>query len=218
MDMRGFAKAGHWPSLLSAFLYFDTSFMAWVLLGALANSIVPDFQLNDAERGLMLAIPLLGGSILRLVLGLLTDHIGARRTGIIGLALTILPLLLGWMWADSFPRILLVGLLLGVAGASFAAALPLASRWYPPEYQGVALGIAGAGNSGTVLAALLAPSLGIAFGWVNVLGLAIIPLAVAFAVYVICAKDSPSAPPPKGWSEYLQVLKVSDAWWFMFFY
>src|SRR5437588_4772477 len=83
--MRDFMKAGHWPSLLSAFLYFDISFMVWVLLGALANSIVPDFKLNDAERGLMLALPLLGGSILRLALGLLTDHIGARRTGIMGL-------------------------------------------------------------------------------------------------------------------------------------
>src|SRR6266566_4848779 len=93
MDIRGFAKAGHWPSLLSAFLYFDTSFMVWVLLGALANSIVPDFQLNDAERGLMIAIPLLAGAVLRLVLGVMTDHLGARRTGIIGLVLTVAPLL-----------------------------------------------------------------------------------------------------------------------------
>src|SRR6516225_7345567 len=106
MQSRGFLKAGHTPSLLCAFLYFDTSFMVWVLLGALANSIVPDFGLNEAERGLMLAVPLLGGSILRLVLGLMTDHVGARRTGIIGLGLTIMPLLLGWFWADSFPKIL----------------------------------------------------------------------------------------------------------------
>ena len=72
MNMHGFMRVGHWPSLLSAFLYFDISFMVWVLLGALANSIVPDFKLNDAERGLMLALPLLGGSVLRLLLGLLT--------------------------------------------------------------------------------------------------------------------------------------------------
>ena len=103
----------------------------------------------------MVAVPLLGGAVLRLVLGVLTDHIGARRTGLLGLALTLIPLLLGWLWADSFSEILLVGLLLGVAGASFAAALPLASRWYPPQYQGLAMGIAGAGNSGTALATLL---------------------------------------------------------------
>src|SRR5215470_2069926 len=77
MRLRDFLKAGHTPSLVCAFLYFDTSFMVWVLLGALANSIVPDFGLSESQRGLMLAIPLLGGAILRLVLGLMTDHIGA---------------------------------------------------------------------------------------------------------------------------------------------
>src|SRR6516225_1622342 len=109
MQSRGFLKAGHTPSLLCAFLYFDISFMVWVLLGALANAIVPQLHLNTAEKGLLVAVPLLGGSLLRLVLGLLTDRIGARRTGLLGLALTVLPLLLGWLWADSFPKMLLVG-------------------------------------------------------------------------------------------------------------
>src|SRR5215472_7577466 len=129
MNMRSFLKAGHTPSLFCAFLYFDISFMVWVLLGALANSIVPDpnFMLNETQRGMMLALPLLGGAILRLVLGAMTDHIGARKTGLVGLIVTILPLLLGWLWADSFEKILVVGVMIGVAGASFAAALPLAS-------------------------------------------------------------------------------------------
>ena len=139
MNVRGFLNAGHSPSLFCAFLYFDISFMVWVLLGALANSIVPDFRLNETQRGIMLALPLLGGAVLRLVLGGMTDHIGARKTGLVGLTLTMIPLFLGWLWADSYERILVVGVLLGVAGASFAAALPLASRWYPPRYQGLAL-------------------------------------------------------------------------------
>jgi NNP family nitrate/nitrite transporter-like MFS transporter len=218
MNLRQFMKVGHWPSLLSAFLYFDISFMVWVLLGALANSIVPDFKLNDAERGLMLAAPLLGGSVLRLLLGLLTDHIGARRTGIIGLALTLLPLLLGWLWADSFPRILLVGLLLGVAGASFAAALPLASRWYPPEYQGIAMGIAGAGNSGTALATLFGPILAQKFGWHVVFGLALIPVMLTLIAFIVLAKDSSSQPAPKPLTAYAAVLKQADTWWFCLFY
>src|SRR5206468_5093149 len=119
---------------------------------------------------------LLGGAVLRVVLGVLTDHIGARRTGILGMVLTVIPLLLGWFWADSFSKVLLVGLLLGVAGASFAAALPLASRWYPPKYQGLAMGIAGAGNSGTALAMLFAPGLAEALGWRAVFGLALLPI------------------------------------------
>ena len=217
-NMRDFMKVGHWPSLLSAFLYFDISFMVWVLLGALANSIVPDFKLNDAERGLMLALPLLGGSILRLLLGLLTDHIGARRTGIIGLGLTLVPLVLGWLWADSFPKILLVGLLLGVAGASFAAALPLASRWYPPEYQGIAMGIAGAGNSGTALATLFGPILAQWVGWHAVFGLALIPVIFTLFTFVLLAKDSPSQPAPKPLTAYAAVLRHADTWWFCLFY
>ena len=102
--------------------------------------------------------------------------------------------------------------------AAFAVALPLASRWYPPEHQGTALGIAGAGNSGTVLAALFAPSLAVAFGWNNVIGLAAIPLAIVFVFYLWVAKDSPDCPPAKSLGEYLKVLRDKDAWWFMFFY
>jgi NNP family nitrate/nitrite transporter-like MFS transporter len=118
----------------------------------------------------------------------------------------------------SYQAILIFGLFLGVAGASFAVALPLASRWYPAEHQGKALGIAGAGNSGTALAALFAPSLAAAYGWVNVFGILLIPLSIVFVVYLVLAKDAPECPPPKRLAEYLTVLKDKDAWWFMFFY
>jgi NNP family nitrate/nitrite transporter-like MFS transporter len=128
-------------------------------------------------------------------------------------------LLIAWLHGvGSYPQVLLLGVVLGVAGSSFAVALPLASRWYPPEQQGTALGIAGAGNSGTVFAALFAPALAVAFGWNNVIGLAAIPVAIAFTVYLILAKDSPNQPPAKSWMEYGQVLRIGDAWWFMFFY
>jgi MFS transporter, NNP family, nitrate/nitrite transporter len=119
---------------------------------------------------------------------------------------------------SSFAGILAVGAVLGVAGASFAVALPLASRWYPPQYQGVALGIAGAGNSGTVFAALFAPGLAVRFGWINVIGLAAIPVAVALAAYVMFAKDCPNHLPPNSFSDYSAVFRSPDTWWFMFFY
>jgi NNP family nitrate/nitrite transporter-like MFS transporter len=218
MHLRGFFRAGHWPTLGCAFLYFDISFMVWVLLGALANSIVPDFGLQPAQKGLMVALPLLGGSVLRLVLGLLTDRIGARRTGIIGLFLTLAPLILGWVWADSFSKLLLVALLLGVAGASFAAALPLASRWYPPHYQGMAMGIAGAGNSGTALATFFGPRLAEMVGWHAVFGLALIPITLTLIVFVLFARDSPNQPAAKPWAAYAAVLRQADTWWFCLFY
>lgn len=218
MQLRGFLKAGHLPTLLCAFVYFDVSFMVWVLLGALANSIVPDFGLNEAERGLMLAVPLLGGSLLRLVLGVLTDGIGARRTAIMGLSLTLIPLLVGWLWAGSFTVLLLVGLMLGVAGASFAAALPLASRWYPPQYQGIVMGIAGAGNSGTVLANLFGPMLAATFGWRQVFALALVPVVATLMLFMLLARDSPNRPPAKKLKDYAAVLTVPDTWWFCLFY
>src|SRR5690348_10118776 len=218
MNVRHFLKAGHTPTLFCAFLYFDISFMVWVFLGALANSIVPDFGLSETQRGLMVAVPLLAGAVIRIILGLLTDHIGARRTGLIGLTLTMIPLILGWQWADSYEKMLVIGAMLGIAGASFAAALPLASRWYPPQYQGLAMGIAGAGNSGTALATFFGPRLAETIGWHAVFGLALIPLAAVLVVFVVCAKDSPTQPAPKGLADYAAVLRQPDAWWFCLFY
>jgi MFS transporter, NNP family, nitrate/nitrite transporter len=168
---------------------------------------------------LMVAVPTLAGAILRLVNGLLVDRIGPKMTGAIGQIIVIAGLFVAWvMGVNSFAGTLALGLILGFAGASFAVALPLASRWYPPEHQGKAMGIAGMGNSGTVLAALFAPGLAKLFGWNAVLGLACIPLAIVFVIYMIFAKDSPDQPPAKPLSAYLDPLKDVDAWWFMLFY
>ena len=215
----GFFKAGHLPTLFSAFLYFDLSFMVWVILGPLGVQIAKALELNPGERGLMVATPVLAGALLRIPMGILVDHIGPKRTGALAQLVVIGGLVAAWSFGvHAFSQILVVGLVLGIAGASFAVALPLASRWYPLEHQGTALGIAGAGNSGSVLAALFAPSLAGLCGWQNVLGLAVIPLACAFVAYLILAKDSPTRPLPKSLTDYLKVLRIDDAWWFMFFY
>ena len=216
---KDFLKAGHTPTLLSAFFYFDMSFMVWVLLGSLGVQIATDLNLSPAEKGLMVALPVLAGAVLRIVNGVVVDRIGPKRAGVIAQLVVIAGLLTAWLLkVDTYTGVLATGVVLGVAGSSFAIALPLASRWYPPQYQGVALGIAGAGNSGTVLASLFAPSLANMFGWQNVLGLATLPLMVAFVVYLVFAKDSPDQPAPKPLASYLSVLKVQDAWWFMLFY
>jgi NNP family nitrate/nitrite transporter-like MFS transporter len=215
----GFWKAGHRPTLFAAFFYFDISFMVWVMLGPLGVAIASDLGLTPAQKGLMVATPVLAGALLRIPAGILVDHLRPKLTGLICQLLVIFGLLVAWLsGVGSFGGILLLALVLGVAGAAFAVALPLASRWYPPHYQGTALGIAGAGNSGTALAALFAPALAIAFGWQNVIGLAVLPLLVALVVYLMLAKDSPDNPPPKPATAYLAPLKSPDAWWFMFFY
>jgi NNP family nitrate/nitrite transporter-like MFS transporter len=219
MDRKSFLASGHTPTLLAAFLYFDLAFMLWVILGPLGVQIAGDLGLTHAQKGLMVATPVLAGAILRIPMGLLVDHLKPRLAGAIGQVIVIAALAWAWWFGiRSYEGTLILGLFLGVAGASFAVALPLASRWYPPEHQGTALGIAGAGNSGTVLAALLAPGLGLAFGWNNVFGLALIPLVIVFALYLMLAKDAPDCPAPRPFSDYFKVLKDKDAWWFMFFY
>jgi NNP family nitrate/nitrite transporter-like MFS transporter len=214
-----FLKSGHSPTLIAAFLYFDVAFMVWVLLGPLGPVIAKSLELNSAEKGLMVATPTLAGAILRIVNGLMTDRIGAKRAGAINQVIVIAGLLTAWtLGVNSFAGTLALGVILGFAGASFAIALPLASRWYPPEHQGKAMGIAGMGNSGTVLASLFAPMLAKAFGWNAVLGLACIPLTIVFLIYMVMAKDAPGKPAPKTLTAYLEPLKTADAWWFMLFY
>jgi NNP family nitrate/nitrite transporter-like MFS transporter len=167
----------------------------------------------------MVAVPTLAGALLRLVNGVLVDSIGPKLTGTLNQLIVMAGLLAGWWFGiDSFAGTIALGVILGFAGASFAVALPLASRWYPAEHQGKAMGLAGMGNSGTVFAALFAPVLAKLFGWNAVLGLAVIPLAAVFVAYQFMAKDSPDQPARKSLAAYAEVLKVEDAWWFMLFY
>ncbi len=218
MLSKRFLESGHLPTLVAAFLYFDVSFMVWGLVGILVNYIAADLPLSAAQKGLLVATPILGGALLRLPMGILADRWGGRPAGMLGMFLTVVPLLLGWAWADSFTELLLVGFLLGIAGASFAVALPLASRWYPLEHQGLALGIAGAGNSGTVIAALVAPSLAEALGWHAVLALAAGLVLLTLAAFAWLAKDSPHQPSPRGLLAYAAPLAQRDAWRFCGFY
>lgn len=218
MKLANLRKSGHAPSLFASFLYFDVSFMIWVILGALGVYITKDFGLSPSQKGLIVAIPILGGSFFRLVLGVLTDRIGPKKTSIIGMVVTMVPLLWGWLFGTTLTELYFIGILLGVAGASFAAALPMASRWYPPHLQGLAMGIAGAGNSGTLFATLFGPRLAEQIGWHNVLGVALIPLAIVFIIFVLIAKDAPSQPAPKPLKEYFNVFKQKDALYFCLLY
>ena len=209
---------GHKPTVFAAFLHFDLSFMIWVLLGALGVSISESLGLSAAQKGLMVAVPILSGSLMRIPLGLLSDRFGGRRVGIAMLLALYLPLLVGWRAGTSLGVLIAVGLLLGVAGASFAVVLPLASRWYPPERQGLVMGIAAAGNSGTVVANLVAPRIAAMVGWHGVLALTTIPLTLVLIVFAALAKDSPTRVTKQSLTSYLTVLRERELWWFCLFY
>jgi NNP family nitrate/nitrite transporter-like MFS transporter len=218
MMKRSFFHIGHFPTLVSALLYFDVSFMAWVIFGPLAPFLRQQFHLTATQQGFLVAIPLLGGSLFRPLLGVLADRIGGRRAAFVGLGLTIAALLAGWTSVTATWQLFVLGFFLGVAGASFAVALPLASRWYPAEYQGLAMGIVGAGNSGSLMATLFAPRLAERIGWANTIGLALIPVLGVAIVFTLFAKDSPARTPRPGWRAYTDVLREVDTLWFSFLY
>lgn len=219
MKLSQLKDSGHWPTLLTSFLYFDVSFMVWTLLGALGAMIAPALGLNSQQTFLMVATPILSGAFLRIALSLLVDRIGTKTTGIIAQLVVMAGLAIAWKAGlSSLPQALTLGLVLGVAGASFAVALPQSGRWYPPHLQGVVLGLAGAGNIGVVIDHLLAPRIAAAYGWQAVFGAALIPLAIAFVLYVIFSQEPPGQFKKKSLADYFALLRQRDAHWFCFFY
>jgi NNP family nitrate/nitrite transporter-like MFS transporter len=219
MNWREFSKVGHWPTLLSAFLYFDVSFMVWVVLGPLSLYLSQDLGLAIEEKFSLVAIPILAGAVLRVPLGMLADHIGPKRTGSLAQIVVIAGMAYAWLFGlHTKLEAELLGIVLGLAGASFAVALPQASRWYPPKYQGIVMGIAGAGNMGVVLDSLFVPWMAEHWGWQAVFGVLLIPLGIVLAIYLILVKDAPEQRAPVTLANYATVLRDRDTWWFMFFY
>jgi NNP family nitrate/nitrite transporter-like MFS transporter len=212
-NLRSFLKSGHPPTLFSAFLYFDFSFAVWVLNGAMAPFISEQFHLTPVQIGLMVSVPTLAGALMRFPLGVLSQYIGRKNAAIVEMTAIMLALTYGFFFVHTFHDVLAMGVLLGVAGASFGVALSLGSGWFPREYKGLAMGIAGAGNSGTALAALFAPRLAQHFGWQNVYGFAALTMLLPLAVMVIFAKEPPDIE-HQTLREHLSCLWEKDGWVF----
>jgi NNP family nitrate/nitrite transporter-like MFS transporter len=211
-------RTGHWPSLVAAWLHFEVSFMAWVLIGALGVFISRDLGLSATQKGVMVAIPLLGGAIARIFVGIFTDMFGSRKTGVISMLFVTAPLALGWLDGHSFSEMIMIGALLGIAGASFAVALPLASRAYPIEHQGLAMGVAGSGNSGAILSIALAPLLAERLGWHAVFGLMLPVVVVLAVIYWSLAKDHAQPLPRMPPRVLRDLVREPDTGWLCFLY
>jgi NNP family nitrate/nitrite transporter-like MFS transporter len=167
---------------------------------------------------LVVGIPLLAAGFWRLLLGFLTDRFGSKRVGMASMFVTLLPLFVGWQMATTYNSIVFMAFFLGLSGASFAVCLPLASRWYPPHLQGLAMGIAGAGNSGTVLATLFAPMLAKTYGWHGVFEMLMVPVAITLVTFIVLAKDPPGHVRPARAADYFAVFKQVDTWTFCLLY
>ncbi len=215
-------------TLFAAFLYFDFSFMIWTMLGPIATEITDSFAsygflMTASEKATLLSIPILSGALLRIVLGFLVGKVGAKKTALGAQAIVIFTLFYVASFGEyiSYEELLLVGVGLGFAGASFAVALPQAGQWYPPRLQGVVLGIAGIGNMGVVLGFLFAPKIAEVWGWQSVFLVAAVLSLFVFITYASMAKDAPKevyVPRPKNVSDYVRLLKDKDTWWFNLFY
>ena len=202
-------RRGHWPSLAGAWLHFEVSFMSWLLIGSLGVSIAEEFGLSATQKGLLVACPLLSGALLRVWVGLSSDRIGAKTTGLYLLLCEMGALLWGWRGGGNFIQLLGVGLLLGVAGASFAVALPIASRAYPPQHQGLAMGVAASANSGTVLAMFFAPRLAESVGWHGVFGVMLGPVFLTTILFVFLVRSDERISRQRRHSHWYQDLRES---------
>lgn len=217
MKIRDFMKSGHLGTLLTALLYFDFCFAIWVLNGAMAPFIAQSFGLTDSQKGFLIALPVMAGALMRFPMGLVSQYIGRKNAAQLEMGTIVAGLLIGSFFVQTYGGVLLMGIIIGIAGASFGVALSLGSGWYPPEHKGLAMGIAGAGNSGAVLAVLFAPPLAKLYGWQAVYGLATIPLIVAMILLQIFAKEPPDRE-QKSLKEYLKILVDRDAWVFNLMY
>ena len=219
MKLFDLKQSGHWPTLLSAFLYFDISFMAWVSLGPLMAYIAREMNIPIEQKLTLVAIPVLSGAILRIPLGILADTIGSKLTGALGQSIVAIACAVVWLFGLRNPTdVAFFGAVLGLGGASFAVALPQASRWYPPRLQGVVMGIAGAGNMGVVLDTLFAPSIAEHFGWRGVYAALLAPMLAILAFYIFAVKDAPGSVKRIPLAKYGDLLLDPDSRWFMFFY
>lgn len=150
--------------LLLATVGFALTFWAWALLAPLGPMLRQELGLTSFEQSLIVAVPVIVGSIGRIPVGALTDRFGARRMFPAVAGLTILPVLYVGHLADSFVGILLGGFFLGIAGTSFAVGVPFVNAWYPPLRRGLAVGIFGAGMGGTAVSAFTTVQLAESFG------------------------------------------------------
>ena len=217
-SLGSFLKSGHSPTLFAAFFYFAFSCCIWVLNGAMAPFISEAFQLSPAQKGLMLSVPIIAGALMRFPLGLLSQYIGRKSATLVEMALICVAMLFGFLFVKSFNDLLAMGVLLGIAGASFGVALSLGSGSFPAKHKGLAMGLVGAGNVGTAVSVLIAPPLAQAYGWTAVYGFAAIGILIPMIVMIFFAQEPPDLDKHASFKDHIACLFEKDGWAFSLIY
>lgn len=218
--MPPFEPQGNKRALVLATIAFTVSFYAWSMLGPLGPDLQDLMGLSETQLAMMIAVPVLMGSLMRIPLGLLTDRVGGRAvfTGL--MMFTLIPLTALAVTHDGYGAVIAFGFFLGFAGASFAVGVPYVSRWYPREKQGMALGLYGMGMGGTVLGGLTAPRIADHWGLRAPFVVAIVLIAVTAAAFWLLARDAPVEPPATraGMLAPLRIFGERPAAWAPTFY
>ncbi len=198
---------------------FTACFAVWVMFSIIGIPIKELLALNETQFGILIATPILTGSIARLPVGMLTDKYGGRIVYFLLMLATILPL---WFIgnATEYWQFIVLGLFVGIAGASFSVGIAYTARWFTREKQGFAMGIFGAGNAGAALTKFVAPSLVVAYGWQTVPQVYAVAMFIVVILYWMFTYEDPdhkvSANITIG--DQLQMLKDPKIWKYMQYY
>ena len=205
--------------LIVSTLAFTVCFMVWMMFGVIGIPIKKALNLNATEFGLLAAMPVLTGSLVRVPLGMWTDKLGGRIVMFTLMLLCVVPIYL-ISHATLYWHYLVLGLFVGVAGGSFSVGTPYVARWFPKNRQGFAMGVYGAGNSGAAVNKFVAPALMVAFGWAVVPQVyAVVMLAAALLFWFFSYQDPAHLVDSKiTWREQLAALKDPKVWKLCQFY
>ncbi|WP_375542166.1 nitrate/nitrite transporter [Paraburkholderia sp. CNPSo 3274] len=204
------ADSRAWRALGSSTFAFTICFAVWMMFAILGIPLKKQLHLTDTEFGLIAAMPVLTGSLARVPLGIWTDRVGGRIVFFITMLVTVVPI---WLvsYATQLWQFLVLGLFVGLAGASFSVGTPYVARWFPKSRQGLAMGIFGAGNSGAALNKFVAPVLIVAAGtWTIVPKVYAVAMLVTALLFWMFSASNPAHRAPGTASVATQMRLLAD--------
>lgn len=208
-----------WSVVIMSTLAFTVCFMIWMMFAVIGIPIKETLGLNETQFGILIATPVLTGSLIRLPLGMWTDKFGGRIVFTVLMLSTVIPI---WMmsYATAFWHFLTIGLFVGVAGGSFTVGISYCARWFPKHQQGTAMGIFGVGNTGAAVTKLVAPIIVVGYGWTMVPKVYAVLMLVMALVFWFFTFSDPSHKVAKTVTmrEQLAVLKDPKVWRYSQYY
>ena len=209
-----------WAVVTASTIAFTVCFMVWMMFAVIGIPIKETLGLNETEFGILVATPVLTGSLIRLPLGMWTDRFGGRLVFFVLMLSTVIPI---WMisWGTEYWHFLVTGLFVGAAGGSFTVGISYCARWFPRERQGLAMGIFGVGNTGAAVTKLVAPTIVVAYGWAmvpKVYAVVMTVTAIAFWFFSFTNKAHTADAARVTVKEQLLALKDPTVWRYSQYY